>query len=551
VSDADTQNNKSSTVAQASASAEQPIFRNETGATAFVGRTLRGPVNVPVSIGSASEYQQVFGGLWQPSLLSYAIEQYFEQGGKRAVVVRVANGGAPTTISLRCGSETLTLEALTPGTREFLRAAIDYDNVGNDASDAENFNLVLQRLRAPGSERIEVQETYRRISINPATHRYIDNVLRESRLVRLRGATPKQRPDATFAPGSRHIVGYTNANNDGDDGEPLTDYDLIGSAVAGTGVFALRQIENLGFVYIPPLSREVDLGASTLLIAAKLCRERNAVLIVDPPTSWQSAELALARARTLVFRSAFAVMYFPRIVAFDRLRGRDEVFPNGGVVAGLLARSDELRPVWEMDAPEPEPILRAGTRLAASVSEAERWRLASHGVNALRTMRGNSQLRFLSRTLAGGMNSAADWGYLGTQRLASFILGSIERSTRWVSTTQCDAAVWSRVGRQVRHFLTDIAARGAFPAAPAERAFLVICDERINAMHDTLDQRLNILVSFAASRRGHYHSFMIAHSVDSSSIRAVAVNPAEMPLSLEPTIESEKPMVAAPIANIA
>ncbi len=550
MSDADTPEHKSGIATQTLASIEQlaspepaqQIVRGETAVTAFVGRTLRGPINTPVTIESSAEYQALFGGQWQPSLLSYAVEQFFDHGGQHAVIVRVVNGGAPATISLACGNEMLTLEALTPGTREFLRAAVDYDNVGDELGErkSECFNLVLQRLRAPGSERIEVQETYRRVSTNPGTHRYIGNVLRESQLVRLRGTAPAVRPDQTFAAGSRHIVGYADANNDGDDGATLSDYDLIGSAAAGTGLFALRAVDNLGFVYIPPLTRDADLGASTLVVAEKLCRERRAMLIVDPPVSWRSAEQALIDSRQLEFRSACALMYFPRIVAFDRLRGRDEIFPNGGAVAGMLARGDATRPLWEMDAPEPEPILRAGARLNVTVTESERWRLASHGVNALRTARGSSPLRFLTRTLAGGMNSVADWGYLGPQRLASFIVGSVERGTRWVIASQCDAAIWTRVTRQINQFLTDLTARGAFPAAPAERAFLAICDERVNSAHDSLDQRVNILVSFAASRRGRYHSFMITHAAAGSAIRAIAVNPAEMPLSIEPKLEFDR-----------
>jgi uncharacterized protein len=548
LSDADTPKIKSSAITSTHVDAEQPIVRSDTSVTAFVGRTLRGPINVPVAIGSAAEYQQVFGGLWQPSLLSYAVEQYFEQGGHRAVVVRVANGGAPATISLQCGAETLTLEALTPGTREFLRAAVDYDNLddGFGESDVDCFNLIVQRLRAQGSERIEVQETYRRVSVNPGTHRYIGNVLRESHLVCVRGAIPKQRPAQTFAQGSRHIVGYSSANNDGDDGAPLSDYDLIGSAANGTGMFALRAVNNVGLVYIPPLNRESDLGASTLLVAEKLCRQLHALLIVDPPLNWRSTEQALEGTRQLEFRSAHAVMYFPRIVSLDRLRGREEVFPNGGVVAGMLARGDELRPVWEMDAPEAESILRAGARLAIPLSETERWRLASNGINTLRTARSSSPLRYLTRTLAGGMNSVADWGYLGSQRLASFIVGSIERGTRWAGASNCDASVWLRIERQVKQFLTDLAARGAFPAAPAERAFLAICDDRVNSAHDILDQRVNIVIAFAASRRGRYHSFMITQTPTGSSSKAVAVNATEMPLSVEPTFgPTFEPLTAA------
>ena len=80
--------------------AEQPIARASAHLTAFVGRTLRGPVNQPVLVQSFADFQQEFGGLWQPSMLSYAVEQFFENGGTQAIVVRVVNGGAPATISL-------------------------------------------------------------------------------------------------------------------------------------------------------------------------------------------------------------------------------------------------------------------------------------------------------------------------------------------------------------------------------------------------------------------------------------------------------------------
>jgi len=93
---------------------EQPIGLVASAVTAFVGRTLRGPVNTPVTLHSFADYQQVFGGLWQPSPLSYAVEQFFEHGGQHAVVVRVANGAAPPTITLLCGTETLTLSGLAP-----------------------------------------------------------------------------------------------------------------------------------------------------------------------------------------------------------------------------------------------------------------------------------------------------------------------------------------------------------------------------------------------------------------------------------------------------
>src|ERR1700690_215423 len=91
---------------------EQAIVRLPAARTAFVGRTLRGPVNQAVVIRSFTDFQHIFGGLWQPSSLSYAVEQYFDNGGAEAVIVRVQNGPRPSTLSLPAGSETLQLRAV-------------------------------------------------------------------------------------------------------------------------------------------------------------------------------------------------------------------------------------------------------------------------------------------------------------------------------------------------------------------------------------------------------------------------------------------------------
>ena len=73
-------------LAEESRTTDRAIERVPTGIAAFVGRALKGPVNQAVPVASFAEFQQVFGGLWQPSTLSYALEQYFENGGRRALV---------------------------------------------------------------------------------------------------------------------------------------------------------------------------------------------------------------------------------------------------------------------------------------------------------------------------------------------------------------------------------------------------------------------------------------------------------------------------------
>src|SRR5262249_56893871 len=101
------------------------IGRVPTAVTAFVGRTLKGPINRPVAISSFSDFQHIFGGLWQPAPLSYAVDHFFENGGGRADLVRVTKRGRPPTITLPAGTSVLRLIPLYPRSRGHFRASAD------------------------------------------------------------------------------------------------------------------------------------------------------------------------------------------------------------------------------------------------------------------------------------------------------------------------------------------------------------------------------------------------------------------------------------------
>lgn len=62
-----------------------------TSVTAFVGRALRGPINTAITINSFADFQRTFGGLWKKSLLSYAVRDFFVNGGSQAIIIRVFN----------------------------------------------------------------------------------------------------------------------------------------------------------------------------------------------------------------------------------------------------------------------------------------------------------------------------------------------------------------------------------------------------------------------------------------------------------------------------
>jgi len=91
-----------------------PLERVETGVTAFLGVTERGPRNQPTRVGSFEQYESVFGAA--DSYMTHALRGFFDNGGRTAYLVNVsAEGGLDPTpddfIGLQ-GTEARGLQAL-------------------------------------------------------------------------------------------------------------------------------------------------------------------------------------------------------------------------------------------------------------------------------------------------------------------------------------------------------------------------------------------------------------------------------------------------------
>ena len=312
----------------------------------------------------------MFGGLWQPSTLSYAVEQYFENGGRQAVVVRVVNGGAPATMSLPCGGETLTLEAQSPGSRETLRAC----RSTTTTSGRRRKSASISSCNACAPSDPSTSRTRRSSGASPSSRtRRVSSPPRCRNRHSSGFAVPCRRGARPHLPrGSRHPIGYIDSNPDGDDGAPLTDYDIIGSQQRGTGLFALRGTD---FGSISSACRRLP------AIATWAECPRGRVAAVPRPArapdrgsavrSGSDPAQALRGLRDLALQTEDALMCFPRVLAYDRLRGRYETFANCGAVAGVLARLEEQRPWWQ-PGPDEEILLRPGTRPVRMLNDAER-----------------------------------------------------------------------------------------------------------------------------------------------------------------------------------
>ncbi len=118
-----------------------------TSITAFVGAAARGPENLAVRLFSFADYERTFGGLASASEMSYAVQQFFDNGGSDAYVVRVTKSDAAAAqivlLDAAGGKKALQLTAASKGDwANSVVADVDYDGI----LDAKSFNLTLTDL---------------------------------------------------------------------------------------------------------------------------------------------------------------------------------------------------------------------------------------------------------------------------------------------------------------------------------------------------------------------------------------------------------------------
>ena len=468
-----------------------------TATTAFVGRAMRGPVNDPVAVQGFADYERTFGPLWEPSMLGYAVQQYFLNGGGEALVVRLVNEADTATITLPAGGDTLTLAAASPGAwGNGLLAAVDHDIA--DPGDTSSFNLYVREV-PPGSTDVAASEDIRNVSVTPDAPRYVGKVLEDAALVRLSGDPPGDRPDASLTDPAGELV-FTAGNDDGTDGDALEIGDYRGSEAGKTGIFALERADLFNLMCIPPFERETDVALDLWADALAYCKRRRAMLLIDAPSDWSTgadAEAGIADLADLGLLDHDAALYFPRLRAADPLKeNRLETFAAAPAVAGVLARTDVQRGVWKSPAGQ-DATIRGARALTVKLTDGEQGRLNPLGINCLRTLPLLGSVVWGARTLRGADRLASEWKYVSVRRLALYLEESLFRGLRWVVFEPNDEPLWAQIRLNVGAFMHNLFRQGAFQGTSPREAYFVKCDAETTTQNDRDRGVVNIIVGFA------------------------------------------------------
>jgi uncharacterized protein len=545
-------------------SAVQPIQGVSTSTAAFIGVASRGPIPgtilptgrmaQPVLVTSFTEYQRRFGGFRQDSFLTYAAQSFFQNGGQRLYIVRIAvtavtsPPASPPNLPAR--------RATSPGSFPMQISASNEGAWGNSISvatrpssnpDANNFKLLV--YYDPGTGPVVV-ETYDPVTfdgsttLQPDATNPADDVLAavNSRSEYIAVTAPVSARPADSALDASGQPTRTALDN-GSDGSAPQPNDYIGapavdSVVLGTGLYALDKITDVNLIAIPgqgdisTINRGVnyckterpladcfyigDMGTIQGGVAAART-DGAAVTARTVDDAVQYATTGLNQAPPVLLKSAgdFGAIYYPWVWCADPLgQGSNPkiLLPPSGFVTGIYARIDNARGVFKAPAGI-ETGVSGALSVATTVSDIEQDRLNPISVNVIRTVPGSGFVVWGARTFG----SDASWRYISVRRMAISLRVSIYYGIQWAVFEPNDEPLWAELRLNIRSFMLTQFRAGAFQGGKPDDAFFVKCDSSTTTQQDIDNGVVNILVGFAPIKPAEFVVLKLSQKVSQAA----------------------------------
>jgi phage tail sheath protein FI len=493
----------------------KPIEGVSTSTVGFLGVAERGPTS-PTYLASATDYFRAFGSYYQRGTdqyyLTYAVEGFFQNGGKRCYVQRVLPAGS-TPAGYSDGKIQITaigdgawgnniaikLESIKSGTA--VRLTVMYwSELPNPIHDPTSEDIDERRQAVPPPQLIEVFDD---LVDDPASSNFYELQINEiSNLItvkRLAAGLPTPVAAPTALP---------NQGTDGNGGV-LVPQDFQGDPAAlpghKSGLDAFTEIDDISLLCSPDAYHFGDNQVNQMLInQCEILKDRFAILnskASEPrPGAW-----------SIAFNSKYAGFYYPWVNVINPLSGQRVLVPPAGHVAGIYARSDTTVGVHKDPANE---IIRGIDSLQFQLTDQQQAALNPIGINALRFFKGAGNLVWGGRTTT----TDPDWKYVNVRRLFIFVEKSIQRSTQWVVFGINDEPLWARVRRSVSNFLLGLWRDGMLQGAKKEEAFFVRCDRTTMTQADIDNGKLICIIGIAPVKPAEFVIFRIGQWYGGSDV---------------------------------
>jgi phage tail sheath protein FI len=156
----------------------RPIEGASTSTAAFIGPAEKGPLDRAYMVTSFTEFEAVYGGFLKDSWLAQSALQFFNNGGKRLYIARIARDAATASVTLlnrqNVPVATMTVTATSPG-RWGNTLVLDVANGSQDAGD--EFRLTVKQEVSSNPLVVTTLETFDNLSLLPDAVNYAEKVV--------------------------------------------------------------------------------------------------------------------------------------------------------------------------------------------------------------------------------------------------------------------------------------------------------------------------------------------------------------------------------------
>jgi uncharacterized protein len=484
-----------------------------TSIAAFVGWANMGPTDRAVLVQSWTEFQDQFGGFTSsngtPNYLGYAVNQFFNNGGSQAYIVRLA---VTTAVQTANPLDTLAVRASVPipsgGGTAFTATAIDEGQWANSVYgirivvnpiDATRFSLLVVYTPVGGQE--TTVESFANLSIDPSDPqgRSVTSVVNDrgtgSQIIQISGVSADQpTPNPLTIPAGTGPYAFSG----GVDGSVLVAgaadfHTALNADGSGTGgVHLLDTVPIFNLLCVP--------GETSSTVISDLqgyCHSQRAFYIVDPASDDNFTSVQGKLSGITGVNAINSALYFPWVNAPDPLQQfRLNSFPPCGFVAGIYAATDASRGVWKAPAGI-DASLTGESGPTVLLTDLQNGTLNVQAINCIRHFPVYGDVVWGARTLRGNDQVGSEWKYVPIRRFALFLESSLYDGTQWVVFEPNDETLWGQIRLNVGAFMQGLFLQGAFAGTTPQQAYFVKCDAENNPPASVTQGIVNILVGFA------------------------------------------------------
>lgn len=432
---------------------------------AFVGKVSQGPLT-PVRVSSWPQYQAIYGTTFDGGFLSYAVFQYFNNGGRSAWIVRAASSDAVAstiTINDRQGSPAANLKV----TAESVGAwgnAVYVDVIDNGTTGRFDF-----QVRLGGTADSNIIERWTDTSMNPVDPRYL-LALVNSPVTGSNYVTLANLSTGAYATNKTPVAALATPLVTGADGSAAIDY-----------VGASQQLEQVSDILNLNLPGIVDVTALNSLITW-VEAQPDVFLVIDAPQA-QTTESATVTSYTAYLpggggsalnASSYAAVYGPWLYTDDpssSTPGATRLLPPGGAVLGRYAATDALRGPQKAPAGIDVP-LRGILGAEYAFKNANLDTLNNLGLNVIKVVPGAGYVVWGARTLKSGTPDR----YINIRRSLQYVTKSLNDLLSFAVFEPNDSVLWDKISAVASQFLTTQMQSGLLKGNTQAEAFWVKVD---------------------------------------------------------------------------